>query len=135
MQFQKLLGGNSSLDPEESKNATLGIVYEGVKNLTLSADLWAIKLEHQIDSLSEDDVFADGAKSLMHHLWPEGRVDLKVRVVLALLCLLLAKVVNSMNRVQQQLLSATETGNVQAFLRKRQPAAVADEFLRASGLK
>ncbi len=36
----------------------------------------------------------DTAKSLMHHLWPEGRPDLKVRVVLAMLCLLLAKVIN-----------------------------------------
>ena len=62
VQFQKLLGGNSSLDPEESKNATLGIVFEGVKNLTLTADLWAIQLDHQIANLAEDDAFADPAK-------------------------------------------------------------------------
>lgn len=62
MQFQKLNGGNNSLNPEESKNATLGIVFEGVKNLTLTADLWAIQLDHQIGNLAEDDVFADPAK-------------------------------------------------------------------------
>ncbi len=62
VQFQKLLGGNSSLNPEESKNATLGIVFEGVKNLTLSADVWAVELDHQIGNLAEDDVFADPAK-------------------------------------------------------------------------
>ncbi|GGX85144.1 TonB-dependent receptor [Massilia dura] len=77
VQFQKLLGGNQNLDPEESKNATLGIVYEGVKNLTLSADLWAIKLEHQIDSLSEDDVFANGAKyAALYHRNAAGNLSI-----------------------------------------------------------
>ncbi|QGZ41464.1 iron complex outermembrane receptor protein [Pseudoduganella flava] len=68
VQFQKLQGGNKNLAPEESKNATFGVVYEGVRNLTLSADVWAIQLDHQIDSLSEDDVFADPIKyaSLYH---------------------------------------------------------------------
>lgn len=36
----------------------------------------------------------DTVKSLSHHLWPQGRVDLKSRVVFAMLCLLFAKVVN-----------------------------------------
>lgn len=36
----------------------------------------------------------DTAKSLMGHLWPKNRVDLRTRVVLAMACLLLAKVIN-----------------------------------------
>jgi iron complex outermembrane receptor protein len=77
VQFQKLLGGNVNLDPEESKNATLGIVYEGVRDLTLSADLWAVKLDHQIDNLSEDDVFGDGAKyAALYHRNPAGNLSI-----------------------------------------------------------
>lgn len=36
----------------------------------------------------------DTIKSLLHHLWPKGYVDLKARVVFAMLALLLAKIVN-----------------------------------------
>ncbi len=36
----------------------------------------------------------DTAKSLLTHLWPKNRTDLKIRVVLAMACLLLAKVIN-----------------------------------------
>lgn len=36
----------------------------------------------------------DTAKSLINHLWPKGRADLKFRVVLSMMCLLLAKVIN-----------------------------------------
>ncbi|WEF30766.1 TonB-dependent receptor [Pseudoduganella chitinolytica] len=77
MQFQKMLGGNSSLDPEESKNATLGIVYEGVKNLTLTADLWAIQLDHQIANLAETDAFGDAAKyATLFHRNPAGNLSI-----------------------------------------------------------
>jgi len=33
-------------------------------------------------------------RGLAHHLWPQSRADLRLRVVLAMLCLVLAKVVN-----------------------------------------
>lgn len=36
----------------------------------------------------------DTAKSLMSHLWPRGRFDLRVRVILAMTCLLVAKLIN-----------------------------------------
>jgi ABC-type transport system involved in Fe-S cluster assembly fused permease/ATPase subunit len=36
----------------------------------------------------------DTAKSLMEHLWPKNHPNLRVRVVLAMLCLVIAKVVN-----------------------------------------
>lgn len=36
----------------------------------------------------------DTVKSLVEHLWPKAHPDLKVRVVFAMLCLLLAKVIN-----------------------------------------
>lgn len=36
----------------------------------------------------------DTAKSLMEHLWPKNHTNLRVRVVLAMVCLVIAKVVN-----------------------------------------
>lgn len=67
-QFQQLSGGNNNLAPEESKNATLGLVFEPVNNLTVGIDLWRIQLEHSIGTLNEDEVFADPVKyaSLYH---------------------------------------------------------------------
>lgn len=58
IQAQALYGGNTSLQPETSKNMTLGIVFEPAKDLSLGVDLWAIKLEHAIGSVSFNTVFA-----------------------------------------------------------------------------
>jgi iron complex outermembrane receptor protein len=58
-QFQVMNGGNKNLSPEKSKNGTVGIVWEPIKNLTLSADWWTIRLTNQISSLSDSDVLAD----------------------------------------------------------------------------
>jgi len=60
-QFQVLYGGNKDLQPEKSKNATLGLMFEPINNLTLGVDLWAIELKHMIGILASDDVFADPA--------------------------------------------------------------------------
>ena len=74
-QFQELLGGNKNLQPETSKNLTFGIVLEPVNNLTLSADLWAINLEHTIGNLSSNDVFADPALyASVYHRTPSGNL-------------------------------------------------------------
>ena len=61
-QFQALYGGNKDLKPEKSHNVTFGMVFEPVENLTVGADLWYIKLDNQIGSLAEADVFADAVK-------------------------------------------------------------------------
>jgi iron complex outermembrane receptor protein len=60
-QFLVLNGGNANLQPEKSKNATLGVVIEPVKNLSLGVDLWAIELRNTIGILSTDEIFADPA--------------------------------------------------------------------------
>jgi iron complex outermembrane receptor protein len=60
-QFQVLYGGNTRLSPEKSRNATLGVVFEPVNNLSVGVDLWAIELKHMIGSLNADDVFSDPA--------------------------------------------------------------------------
>ncbi len=61
-QFQALFGGNQNLDPEESKNLTLGVVFEPINNLTLGLDFYRIELEKQIGSLNENEVFDDPVK-------------------------------------------------------------------------
>lgn len=61
-QFQSLSGGNKSLNPETSKNMTLGLVVEPIANLTLGLDWWSIKMKHTIGTLSQDDVFGDPVK-------------------------------------------------------------------------
>jgi iron complex outermembrane receptor protein len=60
-QFQVLYGGNKNLQPEKSKNATLGVMIEPINNLTVGVDLWAIQMEHMIGVLASEDVFADPA--------------------------------------------------------------------------
>jgi iron complex outermembrane receptor protein len=58
-QFQALTGGNTNLEPEKSRNASLGIVFEPINNLTMNVDLWMVNLKHTIGSLSQDNIFAD----------------------------------------------------------------------------
>jgi iron complex outermembrane receptor protein len=60
-QFQALSGGNKNLEPETSKNATIGVVFEPVTNLTLGVDFWSISLKHAIGSLNQDDIFGNPA--------------------------------------------------------------------------
>lgn len=75
-QFQVLGGGNTALQPEKSKSATLGIMIEPLKGLSLGADLWALKLDHQIGQLSQDDVFADPVKyASVYHRNPNGELS------------------------------------------------------------
>jgi iron complex outermembrane receptor protein len=61
-QFQALLGGNPNLSPEKSKNVTLGVMIEPVKDLSVGVDLWAIFLRNSIGSLAQEDIFAEPAK-------------------------------------------------------------------------
>jgi len=58
-QFQVLNGGNKNLNPERSKTGTVGLVWEPVNNLSLSADYWSIRLTQQINNLQDNDVLSD----------------------------------------------------------------------------
>jgi iron complex outermembrane receptor protein len=58
-QFQVLNGGQQGLSPERSKNGTIGMVWEPINNLTLSADWWTIRLTQQIGSLEDYDVLGN----------------------------------------------------------------------------
>jgi iron complex outermembrane receptor protein len=72
-QFQVLNGGNKNLSPERSKNGTIGVVWEPLNNLSLTADYWAIRLTKQIGSLDVTDVFADPVTfASYYHRNPSG---------------------------------------------------------------
>jgi iron complex outermembrane receptor protein len=74
-QFQTLTGGNTNLNPEKSRNATIGFVVEPINNLTLGLDFWSINLKHAIGQLSQDDVFADPGKyASIYHRTPSGNL-------------------------------------------------------------
>lgn len=72
-QFQVLNGGNRNLSPERSKSGNIGIVWEPVANLTLSADYWNIRLEQQISTLKDFDVLRDPVTfASVYHRNPAG---------------------------------------------------------------
>lgn len=58
-QFQAYFGGNKDLKPEKSKSFTLGLVFEPLKGLSTSIDLWQIKVKDLIGSISEETLFGD----------------------------------------------------------------------------
>ncbi len=62
MQFKRQNGGNKSLNPEESKSFTAGLVFEPVKNLAFTLDYFNIEVDKQIATLSEAAIFADPVK-------------------------------------------------------------------------
>ena len=61
VQFQRLTGGNVGLQPEKSKNLTLGFVFEPTANLSVGIDLWWLRLTGTISALSENTVLGDAA--------------------------------------------------------------------------
>jgi len=52
IQPEVLNGGNKNLKPEKSKNATLGIVLEPMKDFTFGIDAWRVSYTNQINSLA-----------------------------------------------------------------------------------
>jgi iron complex outermembrane receptor protein len=74
-QFQVMNGGNKNLSPEKSKNGTIGIMWEPIKNLSLSADWWSIRLTNQISGLTDTDVLADPTTfASYYHRNPAGNL-------------------------------------------------------------
>jgi iron complex outermembrane receptor protein len=75
-QFQALYGGNTSLQPEKSKNATLGFAFQPTANLNFGFDFWWIKLTNQIGSLAANTVFGDATTFAgNYHRTPSGNLS------------------------------------------------------------
>jgi iron complex outermembrane receptor protein len=58
-QFLVQNGGNENLKPEESKNYTLGFVFEPMRNVTLGIDFWYIKIDNAIAPFPDNVIFGD----------------------------------------------------------------------------
>ncbi|MDK2123830.1 TonB-dependent receptor [Parachitinimonas caeni] len=59
LQFNTLNGGNRNLQPEKSKQWTAGIVWEPNSAFSAEISYWNIRMENQIDILSDADIAAD----------------------------------------------------------------------------
>ena len=72
-QFQVLNGGNTALQPERSKNGSVGIVWEPINNLSVTADWWTIRLTQQISTLQDFDILTDPSTfAAYYHRNPSG---------------------------------------------------------------
>lgn len=58
-QYDQLAGGNPNLQPEKSRQATLGIRFEPSSQLTFGADLWHVAVRDSFGQLTEEEVFAN----------------------------------------------------------------------------
>ncbi len=59
LQVQVLQGGNPALRPEKSKTYSIGMAFEPVKGLTITADYFNIKLTNTINALPQESIIAD----------------------------------------------------------------------------
>ncbi|MDA3557936.1 TonB-dependent receptor [Acinetobacter sp. AOR15_HL] len=76
MQFDRQNGGNKTLDPEESKSFTAGLVFEPIKNLAFTLDYFNIEVDKQIATLSETAIFNDPVKYADKFVRnPDGSLD------------------------------------------------------------
>jgi iron complex outermembrane receptor protein len=53
VQFEAFQGGNAELKPEKSKQWSLGTVFEPFDSLSMSFDLWNVKIRDQVTNVSE----------------------------------------------------------------------------------
>lgn len=58
-QYDQLAGGNPDLQPEESKQATLGVRFEPSPSMSFGADLWHVQIADSFGQLTEQLVFAN----------------------------------------------------------------------------
>jgi iron complex outermembrane recepter protein len=56
-QFMVLNGGNLNLEPEKSKNATLGVMFQPMTDLNVGMDFWWLRLKNQIGVVGDDSLF------------------------------------------------------------------------------
>jgi iron complex outermembrane receptor protein len=61
-QYDQLAGGNPALQPEKSRQATLGVRYEPNGMFSIGADLWHVAIRDTFGQLTEQVVFADPAR-------------------------------------------------------------------------
>ena len=60
-QYDQKAGGNKDLNPEKSKQATLGIRFEPVAGLSFGADYWYVAIKDAVGQIPEGAAFANPA--------------------------------------------------------------------------
>ncbi len=60
-QYDQMAAGNPDLQPEKSKQITLGVRYEPTSAVSLGADLWHVQIANSFGQLTEQLVFANPA--------------------------------------------------------------------------
>jgi iron complex outermembrane receptor protein len=63
-QYDVVAGGNASLMPEKSRQASLGLRFEPTSMLSVGADLWWVAIKDRFGQLDEATVFKDPQKYL-----------------------------------------------------------------------
>ncbi len=58
-QYDVFAGGNPDLTPEESRQATVGVVFEPITALTVGADFWWVAIEDAFGQIDEGEAFAN----------------------------------------------------------------------------
>ena len=58
-QYDVVAGGNANLKPEKSRQATLGIVVEPIRQLSVGVDYWFVGIRDSFGQLAEQTVFAN----------------------------------------------------------------------------
>jgi iron complex outermembrane receptor protein len=61
-QYDVFAGGNSELDPEKSRQATLGVVFEASRALSFGMDYWWVGIEDAFGQISEGEAFSNPAQ-------------------------------------------------------------------------
>ena len=61
-QFNQYAQGAATLQPEKSRQATLGVFFELTPASSVSADFWTVRIDNLIGQISEQVAFADPAK-------------------------------------------------------------------------
>jgi iron complex outermembrane receptor protein len=56
-QYDVVAGGNAKLEPEKSRQASLGIVFEPTPSISLGADLWWVAIKDAFGQISEQEAF------------------------------------------------------------------------------
>ena len=63
-QFIVLNGGNLNLEPEKSKNATFGVMFQPIADFSIGLDFWWIKLKNQIGVVGDKSLYDPANYSL-----------------------------------------------------------------------
>lgn len=59
VQYNVQAGGNPNLQPEKSRQWTVGVAFEPTPEVSITADLWEVRLKNTIGQIDEGTVFGD----------------------------------------------------------------------------